>query len=150
MNITLSDSSKFLKERDPNLNSMEAHREYLSRNWDSIVKGTLVKSERKIIGSFLDIIKKVISFLLMPVIKTVLGSQARFNSELVRLLNILTLKSRELEQRKVEIDLRLDALGEGLEYLNRFSKELDSKYDEIKDRLSSVKEKTVDGDERPK
>lgn len=141
MKIDLSDNSNLLKEHDPNLNRLESHRKYLSQNWDSILKGVPVKSHRKIIGPFIGILKKTAFLLLRPIINTVLDSQARFNSELVRLLNLLTLKSRELEQSKIEIDLRLDALGDGLEYLNHFCQELDSKYDELKDKLNGEESK---------
>lgn len=152
MKTSLSDNSNYIQENGPNMNEdihtpysnkLEGHRQYLNQNWESILNGLPIRSHRKIIGPLVFFFKKIIFFLLRPIINLVLDSQARFNSELVKLLNLLVGKSRELGQIKSEIDLRLDALADRQEYLDHFCKELDSKYDKLIDRLDSEIEKTT-------
>lgn len=127
---------------------VETHREYLNQNWDSILKVSII-SHRKIVGPFIVFFKKAVAFLLRPLIMPILESHVQFNSELVRLLNLLSLKSRQLDLRLRELDfklekfkkeggLKIEALGEGQEYLNRFCQGLDLKVDELEDRLKTT------------
>lgn len=127
---------------------VETHREYLNKNWDSVLKVSII-SRRKIIGPLIVFIRKTVIFLLMPFIRPMLENHVQFNSELVRLLNLLSLKSRQLDLKLRELGFKLEkeikesnlkpeALGEGQEYLDRFCQELDLKVDELEDRLKTT------------
>ncbi len=139
-------SSRSIADQNPD--ALENHREYINQNWDIKVAAP-IKSHRRFIGPLIIFLKKLISLLLRPVTNTILESQARFNSELVRLLNILTHKTRELETKyqylKRETELSLDALGDGQRYLDNFCKDLDSKYADLEDNLTDSYKKRDEG-----
>ena len=122
--------------------NVELYLSVLNQKWDSKEEEPIT-SHRRILGPFIVLAKKILRKMLKPFSNTILLRQTEFNSQLVKLLNIVIPQLNNVTESSRELGKRIDELTKRLNELTKRLNELTTKHMDLSQQYMVIKQESI-------